>query len=240
MKNQRKTEIKVGVTVILALVIFFWILGWAKNFILTTKEKTIKIRFDNVAGLEIGDFVTVNEVRKGNVQDIEVQNNEVIVTVSVNNNTDLRRDAVFGVAMLDMMGGKKVDIKPGSLPEPLDFNKIQNGSFYSDIPAVMSFVGSMQDDLITTLKQVKVSLNSLNNYLTDKNLNNNIKSSVENVSLLTEKLNILIDENRQNIKKLTSNSLDITDDAKDFYQKNQGYISSSIKEADDVLKKRIL
>ncbi|MGA7723408.1 MAG: MlaD family protein [Ignavibacteriaceae bacterium] len=237
MKNQRKTEIKVGVTVILALVIFFWILGWAKNFILTTKEKTIKIRFDNVAGLEIGDFVTVNGVRKGNVQDIEVQNNEVIVTVSVNNNTDLRRDAVFGVAMLDMMGGKKVDIKPGSLPEPLDFNKIQNGSFYSDIPAVMSFVGSMQDDLITTLKQVKVSLNSLNNYLTDKNLNNNIKSSVENVSLLTEKLNILIDENRQNIKKLTSNSLDITDDAKDFYQKNQGYISSSIKEADDVLKK---
>ena len=237
MKDQRRTEIKVGITIIIGLIIFIWILGWAKNFILVSKEKTIQIRFDNVAGLEIGDFVTVNGVRKGNVRDIVAQKNDVLVTVSINNDTDLRKDAIFGVAMIDMMGGKKVEIRPGSLPEPLDYNKIQSGTFYSDIPAVMSFVGSMQDDLISTLKQVKVSLNSLNNYLTDQKLNNNIKNSIANVSQLTEKLNILIDENSKSLKILTSNSVDITNDAKDFYQKNEGSISTSIKEAENVLKK---
>jgi phospholipid/cholesterol/gamma-HCH transport system substrate-binding protein len=95
----------------------------------------------------------------------------------------------------------------------------------------------MQDDLISTLKEVKVSLNSLNNYLTDQKLNDNIKSSIANVSELTGKLNILIDENRHNIKKLTDNSVMITNDARDFYQKNQGSLSTSIKEAEDVLKK---
>jgi phospholipid/cholesterol/gamma-HCH transport system substrate-binding protein len=237
MKNQRKTEIKVGVTVILGLIIFIWILGWAKNFILVSKEKTLKIRFDNAAGLEIGDFVTVNGVRKGNVRDIQVQNNEVLVTVSVDNDTDLRQDAVFGLAMIDMMGGKKIDIKPGSSTEPLDYNGIQTGKFYSDIPAVMSFVGSMQDDLMSTLKQIKVSLNSLNNYLTDQKLNDNIKNSIENISQLTKKLNNLIDENSRSLKQLTSNSVDITNDAKNFYQNNQSSISSSIKEAENVLQK---
>ncbi|MDR3628610.1 MAG: MlaD family protein [Ignavibacteriaceae bacterium] len=237
MKDQRRTEIKVGVTIILGLLLFFWILGWAKNFILASKEKYVQIRFENVAGLEIGDFVTVNGVRKGNVRDIEVQRNSVLVTASLNNDTDLRQDAVFGVAMLDMMGGKKIDIKPGSSAVPLNYSKIQNGQFYSDIPEVMSFVGSMQDDLISTLKQVKVSLNSLNNYLTDENLNSNIKSSISNVSQLTEKLNILIDENRKSINKITTNSVDITNDAKDFYQKNQNSISTSINEAESVLKK---
>ena len=237
MKDQRRTEIKVGITVIVGLILFLWILGWAKNFILASKEKTVQIRFDNVAGLEIGDYVTVNGVRKGNVRDIEVQSDNVLVTASLNNDTDLRQDAVFGLAMLDMMGGKKIDIKPGSSPEPLDYSKIQKGVFYSDIPAVMSFVGSMQDDLISTLKQVKVSLNSLNNYLTDQKLNDNIKSSVANVSELTSKLNIMIEENRQSIKKITANSADLTNDAKDFYQKNQNSISTSITEAESVLKK---
>jgi hypothetical protein len=54
---------------------------------------------------------------------------------------------------------------------------------------------------------------------------------------LTEKLNILIDENSKSLKILTSNSVDITNDAKDFYQKNEGSISTSIKEAENVLKK---
>ena len=141
MKDQRKTEIRVGITVIVGLIIFFWILSWAKNFLLVSKEKTVQIRFDNVSGLEVGDFVTVNGVRKGNVHDIEEEKNDVLVTVSVNNDTDLRKDARFGLAMLDMMGGKKVEIKPGTSSEFLDYSKIQYGSFNSDIPAVMNLVG---------------------------------------------------------------------------------------------------
>jgi len=237
MKDQRKTEIKVGVTVIIGLIIFFWILGWAKNVLLASKEKTLQIRFENTAGLEIGDFVTVNGVRKGNVRNIEAEKNDVLVTVSVKNDTDLRKDAFFSVAMLDMMGGKKVEIKPGTSHEPIDYNKVQSGFFNADIPAVMSFVGSMQDDLISTLKQVQVSLKSMNNYLTDQKLNDDIKTSIANVSRLTGQLNTLIDENRQSIKKLTANSVEITNDAKEFYQKNQGSISNSISEAENVLKK---
>ncbi len=237
MKDQKKVEIKVGITVIAALIIFLWILGWAKNFSFTTKENLIKIKFSNVAGLEIGDYATVNGVRKGNVQSIEVGNNDVVVTISLSKEVDLRNDAVFGIAMVDMMGGKKVDIKPGSSPEPLDYNKIQNGMFYSDIPEVMSFVGSMENDLVTTLKSVNVTLNSVNSYLTDQKMNENIKSSLSNLSQLTRKLNLMIDENRTNLKRLTENSVDLTNQAKEFIAQNKNSITSSITEAEGILKR---
>ncbi len=237
MKDQRKTEIKVGITVIISLIIFLWILGWAKNFSFTSNEKTLEIEFGNASGLEVGDYVTVNGVRKGNVQDIEIKANEVLVKASISNDVNLRQDAKFNISMVDLMGGKKIDIKPGISGYPLDYDKIQKGSFNADIPAVMSLVGSMQDDLISTLKDVKVTLSSLNNYLTDKKLNENVKMSLENLSKLTLKLNLMIDENRTNINKLASNSVELTDEAKNFFKNNQEEISNSIKEASNVLSK---
>jgi len=237
MKDQRKTEIKVGITVIVSLIIFLWILGWAKNFSFTSNERTLEIEFNNAAGLEVGDYVTVNGVRKGNVQDIEIKANEVLVKAAISNEVNLRKDAKFYIAMVDLMGGKKIDIKPGVSQSPLDYNKIQQGSFNADIPAVMSLVGSMQDDLISTLKEVKVTLSSLNNYLTDKKLNENVKMSLANLNKLTQKLNLMIDENRSNINKLASNSVELTEDAKNFMKNNQDEISNSIKEASNVLSK---
>ena len=237
MKDQRKTEIKVGITVIVSLIIFLWILGWAKNFSFTSNEKTLEIEFSNASGLEVGDFVAVNGVRKGNVQDIEIKANEVLVKAAISNDVNLRNDARFYISMVDLMGGKKIDIKPGVSPTPLDYNKIQQGSFNADIPAVMSLVGSMQDDLISTLKEVKVTLSSLNNYLTDKKLNENVKMSVANLNKLTQKLNLMMDENRTNFNKLTSNSVELTEEAKNFIKNNQEEISNSIKEASNVLSK---
>ena len=237
MKDQRKTEIKVGITVIVSLIIFLWILGWAKNFSFSSNEKTLKIEFNNASGLEVGDYVTVNGVREGNVADIEIKANKVVVSAIISNDLNLKKDAKFYISMVDLMGGKKIDIKPGISQTPLDYNQIQMGSFNADIPAVMSFLGSMQNDLISTLKDVKVTLNSLNNYLTDKKLNENVKMSIANLTKLTGKLNLMIDENRESIKKLTSNSVELTDEAKNFIKNNQAEISNSIKEASNVLSK---
>ena len=237
MKDQRKTEIKVGITVIAGLIIFLWILGWAKNFSLASKERNIKIMFNNAAGLEVGDYVTVNGVREGNVEDIKIESNSVLVTAKLSNDVDLKKDAQFGLTMTDLMGGKKIDIKPGSSQEHLDYSAIQQGTFYYDIPSVMAFVGSMQDDLVQTLKDVKVTLNSLNNYLTDTQMNANIKSSLANLSRLTEKLNSIADENKSNIKKLTDNSVQITSDAKDLISQNKENITSTITDVKGILQK---
>ena len=236
MKDQRKTEIKVGVMFIAGIILFIWILGWAKNFSLASKEKSISVEFNDVSGLAVGDNVTVNGVLKGHVESISMKDNKVFVNLNLDNDVDLRKDAKFAISMTDLMGGKKIDIQPGISPEPIDYNQVQTGVFYGDVASVMSMLGSSQNDLLKIVKNVNVTLTSLNNYLTDQQINKDVKASLSNLTELTSKLNVLVDENLSSIKVITSNSAALTDEAKTFIADNKSNMSQTIKEAAKVLK----
>ncbi|NWF49159.1 MAG: MCE family protein [Ignavibacteriaceae bacterium] len=235
MKDQRKTEIKVGIISVLGTILFLWIFGWAKNFNLTQTENTVLVKFPNVSGLEVGDNVSVNGVRKGFVEDFNIQSKHVIVKLKVDNDIKLKEDAQFYVAMLDLMGGKKVEISPGASENNLDLNKIHEGKFETDIPGVLSVLGSVQGDLISSLKDFRITLSSLNNYLTDRQLENDLKNSLSNLSTLTQKINLLVDENRTALKSLISNANLLAEETKTFISNNSGNIESSLEKLNNVL-----
>ena len=237
MKEQRKTEIRVGITVIIGLLLFLWILGWAKNFSFVSNEKETTIVFKNVAGLEVGDNVTVSGVRKGYVKEMNIKGNKVFVIISLDKEVNLSKDASFAVAMLDLMGGKRIEIQPGFATEPFDYSKVHEGKFFADIPYVMSMVGNMQGDIAGSLKDIKVTLKSLNNYLTDEQLNNNVKSSISNLSKVTEKLNKILNENRDDIKQLISNSSSLVLGTKKMINENKANLAASLGSLNIVLQK---
>lgn len=235
MKNERKTEIRVGVTVVLGLIILLWILGWAKNFTLHSTESAVKVSFNNVAGLEVGDNVTVNGVRKGFVKNMKVKSSSVLVTLTLDGDVELKSDAVFTLNMLDLMGGKRIEIFPGASSEKLDLQKNHNGEFLSDIPSVMAAFGPVQDDLTNMLKDIRITLTSMNKYLTDERMESDVKSSLRNLTEVSRKLNLMIDENREGVKTLTRNTVELTDEAKEFIQKNKEDLSESISKIKEVL-----
>ncbi len=237
MRDQRKTEIRVGITVIIGLLIFIWILSWAKNFSLTSNQNTILVKFSSVSGLEKGDYVAVNGVRKGFVDDFNIQGDNVIVKLSIDNDVVLKKDAKFSISMLDLMGGKKVNVNPGTSQESLNYSEIQKGIFYADIPEVMSMLGAVEGDIPSIVKDMKITLASLNNYLNDNNLNTDIKTSISNLSRASQKLNTLLDENMNGIKKLTQNTVELTENANEFLIKNKTSLNSSVEELKIVLTK---
>ena len=237
MKDQRKTEIRVGITAIIGLILFLWILGWAKNFSFVSNEKETTVLFKNVAGLEVGDNVTVNGVRKGYVKEMRIKGDQVFVVLSLDKDVNLSNDASFSVAMLDLMGGKRVEIQPGTSTEPFDYGKVHEGKFLADIPYVMSMVGNMQEDISGSLKDIKVTLKSLNNYLTDEQFNKNVKTSVANLSNVTEKLNSILSENRSGIQQLIANSNSLAQNTEELITKNKDNITSSLGSLKTVLQK---
>ena len=237
MKDQRKTEIRVGITVILGILIFLWILGWAKNFSITSNYKPVVVKFDNVTGLELGDNVMVNGLRKGFVKDMQISQNHVMVTLSINKDVDLREDAQFSISMLDLMGGKKVGVFPGISSTEFNYKSTPNGIFYSDIPSVMSMLGSVQEDIVASLKDLRITLSSVNKYLTDDELTKNVKSSAANLNQISQKMISMIDENRENFKKLTNNGAELTNEAKEFIKNNKDGIKTSLNELQVVLLK---
>lgn len=237
MKDQRKTEIKVGLTVLAAIIIFLWIFGWAKNISIRSTENIIKVSFRNVAGLEIGDPVTVNGLRKGYVNDMKVLTNEVIVEIALDNDVILKEDATFSVSMLDLMGGKKIEIYPGESSVALNLKEIHHGVFLSDIPAVMSLLGSVQDDLVTVLKDVKLTLSSVNQYLTDEKLSNDLKQSLKNFNSLTAEINDLLKQNKENMKLLTNNVISLTENTNRLIETNEQNVSDLLKHMNEVVEK---
>jgi phospholipid/cholesterol/gamma-HCH transport system substrate-binding protein len=237
MKDERKTEIKVGLTVLAAILIFLWIFGWAKNISIRSTENFLKVSFKNVAGLEIGDPVTVNGFRKGYVNDMKVLPNEVIVEIAVDNDITLKEDAKFSISMLDLMGGKKVEIYPGESSAELNLNEIHHGIFLSDIPAVMSLLGSVQDDLVTVLKDVKITLSSMNNYLTDESLSADVKQSLKNLNSLTTELNELIRQNKDNLKLLTENAVQLTEKTNNLVTNNEQNLTDLLRNLNEVVTK---
>ena len=236
MKNQRKTEIKVGVTFLLTIIIFLWILGWAKNWTINSNRKEISVEFSSVAGLEVNDPVTVNGVRKGYVEDIKINGSKVITLINLPSDIIIKEDAKFSVMMLDLMGGKKVEVNPGSSINELDYKKLQQGNFEGDIASAMSMLGSVQNDLVDVIKEVKISITTLNKTITDEKFTNDLKTSVANLSMLTDNLNRLVINNKDELNKLLKSGNELTKNVNSFLETNRDTLTLTINSVHDVMK----
>lgn len=236
MKDQRKTEIKVGVTFLLAIIIFLWVLGWAKNWTVNSQRKEISVEFSSVSGLEVGDPVTINGVRKGYVEDIKINGSKVITLLNLPSEIVVKEDAKFSVMMLDLMGGKKIEVNPGSSIIELDYKKLQQGSFEGDVASAMAMLGSVQNDLVNVIKEVKISITTLNKTFADENFSNDLKSSVNNLAKLTDNLNRLIINNRDELTQLLKSGNELTQNVNSFLETNRDTLALTINSVNDVMK----
>ena len=237
MKDQRKTEIKVGITVLVSIIIFLWVLGWAKNITVNSGRKIVDVEFASVAGLEIGDPVTINGVRKGYVDDINIKNGKVFVLVNLDSDSILKEDATFSIMMLDLMGGKKVEVNPGIAERELDYSKTQKGETLGDVASAMATLGNVQGDLIDVIKEVKTSLTYLNKTLADKSFEEDLKASVNNLRILTHNLNSVINDNKDDINKLLKSGNELTESVNSFISDNKDSIQQTLSSLKETLER---
>ena len=237
MRNPRATEIKVGITVLLGLILFIWVLGWARNFSLSSSDNLVKVKFNNVSGLEIGNNVTVNGVRKGHVKDFVIQGPSVIVTLSISNDILLKKDSKFALESTDLMGGRKIEVNPGDSDEELDYSVLQEGTYITDIAGMISLFSDIQDKITVIANESVKTLKGINSLLDDKKFITGLKTSVDNLNSLTAKLDLVLAENRDNIKEISENTKTITSDTKFFLQENSANIEQSITNLNTLLVK---
>jgi phospholipid/cholesterol/gamma-HCH transport system substrate-binding protein len=237
MKNPRATEIKVGVTVLLGLLVFIWVLGWAKSFSLSSSDNLVNVKFSKVSGLEIGNNVTVNGVRKGHVKDFVIQGSHVIVTLSISDEIQLKKDAQFSLESTDLMGGRKIEVDPGNSDEDLNMSEIQNGNYITDIAGVISLFSDIQDKITIIANESVKTLQGINSLLGDENFIQGLRTSVANLNNLTTKLDRVLSENQQNIKEITENTKEITSDTKVLIKENKENFEHSLTNLNAVLLK---
>jgi len=230
MKENRKTNIKVGVTVIFALFIFLLILGWAKRITIAGDYNVLKMRFDSVSGLELGDHITINGVKMGKVHDIKIEGNSVIVEGYIPKNVIIKKDARATVEMLDLMGGKKIELKPGESDEIFDFNDILEGRLSTDIPGALAMVGNVEQDLKSIILDTRDLLEQINKHLSDENTINSLKNSLRNLEEITTNLNEFLIKNNSKLEKTIDNISNLTDKSEKFLTQNADTLIATFNE----------
>jgi phospholipid/cholesterol/gamma-HCH transport system substrate-binding protein len=210
MSERKFSEIKVGIFVFIAAFVVLATLFWAKGFIVNKDQIDLKAYFKNVSGLNIGDPVTVNGVRKGKVQKFDLEGDSVLVEITLEKSVKIKKDYKIEIAMLELMAGKQLLINPGVSKEEIDYTKPLIGETGSDITAIMKSMNDVTGDVKELLKKfnktaenLDITVQNVNEIVGDKTLHNNLRSTLSNLNIASKNLNSMLVENRSSFKDIT-------------------------------------
>jgi len=115
-----KREIKIGLTVVIAIILLYLALAWASgNRIYAGNSVVYTIKFSNIIGLLEGDPVVFRGYDLGRVTQITPQPQHIEVTIELKSPIPLYTDAYAEIQPKELMGGKQIDLVQGNSGEIL-------------------------------------------------------------------------------------------------------------------------
>ncbi len=125
--NIQQTRLKVGIftVVILAILVLGYL--WLSSRISTQGQRDLRVSFDEVMGLEIGDKVTFRGMEVGRVKKIEARDHDILVTARINSDISLKQGSRFIISNSTLMGGPLLNINQGEGPGTIDIKHVLTG-----------------------------------------------------------------------------------------------------------------
>ncbi len=195
--RDRMVELRVGIVVLLAVIIFVWGIIWVKEYKFRQERYRVSVLFPNVGALDVGDPIAVLGVKKGEVEEIKLSRGEVLVTFNLTTDVELREDAKFTVMNIGLMGERFVAIQPGRGENPLKLSPPPRGYYDTGIPEVMGMMGQMIAEIRTLTGYLKGALGT-------EWSEERIRETIKNVSQLSSDLASLLKRNKPKIDKSVS------------------------------------
>ncbi|MFH1752689.1 MAG: MlaD family protein [Candidatus Omnitrophota bacterium] len=206
MKNELTKEIKIGMVIfvsILILIGFFFKMG---KFDFSKKGYELQAIFDFASGITKNAPVRVLGVEVGKVEEVELQFGEhpqVLLTLWVDESTQLKADAKAIITSSGLMGGSHIELYPGSSDSPmLEPGVIMPGedpmhSFMETFTAKGEILVKELEITLTNIKSLSANVDSM--VIENKDEINNI---LQNVEVTTENLKELSTDLKSNPWKI--------------------------------------
>ncbi len=241
MSSDRTNRFKVGITVVIALFILLYGLAFLKDFRLGVETYQLTAYFHDVNGLKEGDQVGVNGVPKGKVKYIELIGDSVKVTFYISKDVVLKKDYQIAVAMIELMSGKQIAVKPGRSTELADITKPLTGSESEDVVSLIGTMNQIGDQikgiaakLDTTIDKLDVSITNINELTGDEGLKSNIRGTAMNFNEASRNLNEILGENRSGLKNLTVKLNSIADNFDNTIDETRPELKNTIGDIRDL------
>lgn len=208
-------EVKVGLFTLVSIVLIVIVISFLGIFSFANLGYKIEVTFDNAKGLKPGNIVRFAGVDIGNIKDIHIKGNRVVVDTSIDKKYQIPMGATFSIGADGLLGEKYIDITPPKNPDGqyIKPDSVIAGTSPKGIDEFLDKSG----DVLQKLENV---LNSMNNIVGDKELQESLKKTVVNMDKITG-----------NIEAITGSMADImlaNQDQIDLMVKNLSATSSSL------------
>nr|MCU0329979.1 MlaD family protein [Candidatus Kapabacteria bacterium] len=114
MEASRRIEVRVGLVSIVAIVLLVVGILLGKGVSLSGTRQIVSVQLEHSGGLENGSPVVVNGVKRGLVTEVRNEQGGVVAIAEIDGISDLREDVSARVSILEITGGKKLEITPGT------------------------------------------------------------------------------------------------------------------------------
>lgn len=182
-------ELVIGLTTIAAVICFIWGYNFLKGKNIFTSKQDYYAFYDHVHGLEVGQSVTINGYKIGQVTDISMDSSyggKLLVGFHISKPMDINSDSKVTIYDVDIMGAKGLQLSLGS----------------SNILAVTgdTLEGDIQISLTEQVTKQFVPIKDGTERLISV-----LDSTLKSITELTDKATNLIEANHQSITSAAGN-----------------------------------
>jgi phospholipid/cholesterol/gamma-HCH transport system substrate-binding protein len=194
----RRTEIEVGVTVLVAVGILLWGVTWLKEFQIQRSVRVWHVLFPQTGGLGGSDEVQVNGIKKGTVQTMHLTGDGVMVDLALGSDVTLTHDSRVTIRNIGLMGEKVIGIDLRSTGGAWSERDTIPGGYEKGIPEVMG-------DVAMTIESVTELTGRLAALVDATDKNGDLSATMKNMRLISEDLHSTLKETRQSFRTTLDN-----------------------------------
>ncbi len=217
--SKTNLELRVGIFVLAGMVIFIWMVFSIGNFDLVNKGYRVRVRFNDVAGLEAGAPVDLAGVEAGKIRSLNIVYDKrlnkkmVELILSIKEGMEIRKNAAVSLKRLGLMGEQYVHLSLGTEGAGPIKN---NGLLYGDD---MISIEDVTKEVYSATKELKKVMRSVNDLVGDEEFRCDIKETASN----TRKASANLEEMTSDIKERPWKLLIAPKESKRD-RKKQGYV----------------
>ena len=194
----RRTEIEVGVTVLVALAVLIWGVTWLKEFSIQRKVRVWYVSFPQSGGLGPADEVQVNGIRKGEVRSMRLVGDHVVVDLALSSEIQLTHHSRVSIRNVGLMGEKVIAVDLKQSGEPYSPRDTIPGIYEQGLSEVSASLG----DAMGAITELADQLRSVTEVLSKSG---DLAATLKNFRQTSEDLKLAVAENRTLLKSTVEN-----------------------------------
>lgn len=235
MKLHFSTEFKVGLLITISIILLIIGIIAGQSYRVESGKKNVNFIFPNSGGIKISEPVVINGVAHGNVKSIQNYKDSVWIVASIDKDIDIRSNASARITILELTGGKKIELYPGTSDEKYDPENFISGSTPPDLQELIATHGTASGNLTQILGNLDNALASVNRLLSNDTLISNFQNIIENTDATISRLNLLISHNYSRLDETIEDLHSISNNLDNLIKNNQSQVNSISRNLDTML-----